>query len=32
MPVLVWIGTRRYGLYLYHWPIYQLIRGIAGNT
>jgi peptidoglycan/LPS O-acetylase OafA/YrhL len=30
-PVLLWIGTRSYGLYLYHWPIYQLIRGIAGN-
>jgi peptidoglycan/LPS O-acetylase OafA/YrhL len=31
IPVLVWIGTRSYGLYLYHWPIYQLIRNIAGN-
>lgn len=30
-PVLLWIGTRSYGLYLYHWPIYQFIRGIAGN-
>jgi peptidoglycan/LPS O-acetylase OafA/YrhL len=30
-PVLLWIGTRSYGLYLYHWPIYQLIRDIAGN-
>jgi lysophospholipase L1-like esterase len=29
--VLLWIGTRSYGLYLYHWPIYQLIRDIAGN-
>jgi peptidoglycan/LPS O-acetylase OafA/YrhL len=29
-PVLLWIGTRSYGLYLYHWPIYQLIRNIAG--
>ncbi len=26
-----WIGTRSYGLYLYHWPIYQMIRGVAGN-
>ncbi|HSP28921.1 MAG TPA: acyltransferase family protein, partial [Ilumatobacteraceae bacterium] len=31
IPVLLWIGTRSYGLYLYHWPIYQLIRNIAGN-
>ncbi|MEM9747516.1 MAG: acyltransferase family protein [Actinomycetota bacterium] len=30
-PVLLWIGTRSYGLYLYHWPIYQAIRGLAGN-
>ena len=29
-PVLDWIGTRSYGLYLYHWPIYQIIRGKAG--
>ena len=28
---LRWIGTRSYGLYLYHWPIYQLIRRVAGN-
>jgi peptidoglycan/LPS O-acetylase OafA/YrhL len=31
MPVLLWAGTRSYGLYLYHWPIYQAIRGVAGN-
>ena len=31
IPVLLWIGTRSYGLYLYHWPIYQLMRGIAGK-
>ncbi len=31
IPILLWIGTRSYGLYLYHWPIYQLIRNIAGN-
>jgi peptidoglycan/LPS O-acetylase OafA/YrhL len=30
-PVLNWIGTRSYGLYLYHWPIYQIIRGTAGK-
>ena len=29
-PVFNWIGTRSYGLYLYHWPIYQIIRGEAG--
>jgi peptidoglycan/LPS O-acetylase OafA/YrhL len=29
--VFLWIGTRSYGLYLYHWPIYQMIRGVAGN-
>ncbi len=31
IPVLLWIGTRSYGLYLFHWPVYQLIRGIAGK-
>ena len=30
--VLVWIGTRSYGLYLYHWPIFQGIRRVAGNA
>ncbi len=29
--LLRWIGTRSYGLYLYHWPVYQAIRGVAGN-
>jgi peptidoglycan/LPS O-acetylase OafA/YrhL/lysophospholipase L1-like esterase len=29
-PLLNWIGTRSYGLYLYHWPIYQIIRETAG--
>jgi peptidoglycan/LPS O-acetylase OafA/YrhL len=29
-PVLNWIGTRSYGLYLFHWPIYQFIRKQAG--
>ncbi len=23
---LHWVGTRSYGLYLYHWPVYQIIR------
>jgi peptidoglycan/LPS O-acetylase OafA/YrhL len=31
IPVLLWIGTRSYGLYLYHWPIFQIMRDIAGN-
>ncbi len=31
-PVLRWVGTRSYGLYLYHWPIYQIIRQEAGKT
>jgi peptidoglycan/LPS O-acetylase OafA/YrhL len=30
-PVLSWIGTRSYGLYLYHWPIFQLTRKVAGK-
>lgn len=30
--VLTWIGTRSYGLYLFHWPIYQIIRNVAGNS
>ncbi|MGI9645637.1 MAG: acyltransferase family protein [Ilumatobacteraceae bacterium] len=29
--VLLWIGTRSYGLYLYHWPIFQMMRDVAGN-
>ena len=28
---LVWIGLRSYGLYLFHWPIFMIIRGVAGN-
>jgi peptidoglycan/LPS O-acetylase OafA/YrhL len=31
IPLLLWVGTRSYGLYLYHWPIYQLIRKQAGQ-
>ncbi|MGD9998217.1 MAG: acyltransferase family protein [Ilumatobacteraceae bacterium] len=31
-PLFDWIGTRSYGLYLYHWPIYQIIRKEAGLT
>lgn len=29
---LVWVGTRSYGLYLYHWPIYQILRQVAGAS
>ena len=29
-PLFNWVGTRSYGMYLYHWPIYQIIRGQAG--
>ena len=27
----MWIGIRSYGLYLYHWPIYQMIREVSGR-
>jgi len=30
-PLFKYVGTRSYGLYLYHWPIYQIIRKVAGN-
>ncbi len=30
-PVLLWIGTRSYSLYLYHWPIFQIMRRVAGR-
>jgi hypothetical protein len=29
-PIFNWVGTRSYGMYLYHWPIYQIIRQQAG--
>jgi hypothetical protein len=29
--VLLWIGLRSYGIYLFHWPIYQGIRGVTGR-
>ncbi len=30
-PLFRWIGLRSYGLYLYHWPIFMILRGVAGN-
>jgi len=30
-PVLVYVGTRSYGLYLYHWTIFQIHRKTAGT-
>ena len=26
LPVVVWVGVRSYGIYLWHWPIYQVTR------
>jgi peptidoglycan/LPS O-acetylase OafA/YrhL len=31
-PLFKYVGTRSYGLYLFHWPIYQVIRKVAGNV
>ncbi len=26
MPAVVWLGTISYGVYLYHWPVFLLLR------
>lgn len=31
-PILVWLGKRSYGLYLYHWTIFQVYRKSAGSS
>ncbi len=25
-PLFSWVGTRSYGLYLFHWPVFQILR------
>ena len=25
-PFFRWVGTRSYGLYLFHWPVFQIVR------
>jgi peptidoglycan/LPS O-acetylase OafA/YrhL len=31
-PVFTYIGRRSYGLYLFHWPVFQLYRKVASNN
>ncbi len=26
LPVVVWVGVRSYGIYLWHWPVYMVTR------
>jgi len=30
-PAFTYIGRRSYGLYLFHWPVFQLYRKVASN-
>ena len=30
-PLFVYFGRRSYGLYLYHWPVFQIHRKVASN-
>lgn len=30
-PLMTYIGQRSYGLYLYHWPVFQMYRRFAGK-
>ena len=30
-PVFTYLGRRSYGLYLFHWPVFQLYRKVASN-